>query len=285
MEKIQNIKNEIMSSLKKLHFVKSITLLGRYYKNLKRDLTTVNDIDVHIYVDARNNNSCDILLSRCNNVVKKLGNIEDKIIVGIFDGPYKPTELKDRRTFLFHLIVDDVLTIQNRKKTSFPTLISWSKYKPFYGNNLIKPQIDRRITKSDILLSRFGIKNCINFIENEYISMEYFNIVKKKYQVLKYKLSGYYFFYFLFYSLMQSLRNYLRLLQINIEFKSDIETVNIFIENSTIVNSSALLEIVNEMINIRKKGFIKSNIDVIYYKQRILKILKEIKLKIVEGYE
>ena len=60
MEKIQKIKSRIMSDLQKLDFVKSITPLGRHYKNLNGNISTVNDIDIHIYVDDRTNNSCNI---------------------------------------------------------------------------------------------------------------------------------------------------------------------------------------------------------------------------------
>jgi hypothetical protein len=285
MEKVQSIKSRIMNDLEKLHFVKSITPLGRHYKKLNGNISTVNDIDIHIYVDDRTNKSCNILLTKCISIVKEVKNLQYKVIVGIYEGPYKPAELKDKKTFLFHLIVDDSSTLKKRKNTSFPTLVSWSKYEPFYGNNFIRHYVDRRITKNDILLSRFGLQRCVDFIENECVSMEYFDLVENKYQTLEYKLSGYYFFYFIFYSLMQSVRNYLRFLQKDIEYQSDIETAKIFIESFFLINSSALLEIVNEMMNIRKTSFITSKIDIIFYKKSILKILNEISSKIKEDYE
>jgi hypothetical protein len=280
MKKIQEIKDSLIEELKDLKNVLSITPLGRHYSKTNNNYSLVNDIDIHIYLEEKTERDCSKILKICNTIIQCKKNDTVFIKCGIIDGPFKPQENPNTPIFFFHLIIDDLKSLFNRTLTSYPTILSWSKYEPLFGLNYIKPHLFKCIEISDVLDSRFGVNSCIKFISDECVDMIFFNEKSEKFELIKINLKHYYFFYFLFYSTMQTVRNFMRLNRIDIEFKSEQEVLKIlenYIENEIFIQLNQIVETMNK---IRLSSFSQNNIDISYYKESTLKVLNFFKIKL-----
>lgn len=268
--KIELLKKLIINRFEKFDFVVSITPVGRHYNDRKNNYSNVNDIDIHLLVQKKDKTTCGVLLHSCNKIIES----NKDISCGIVDGPYKPQETSGKKIFYFHLLVDDIETLKKRSYSSYPTIYSWSKYKPIYGKNFIINYVNRKLNLNDVLLSRFGLFNCLEFIEQGFVDMNYYSALEMDFRILKYKLENYYGVYFQFYSIMQQIRNIQRLHGYDIEFMDDNSVVKSFLENFDFTRENELTDIISSMNSIRQNGYNSSSIDFQNLRKKTIQALK-----------
>ena len=140
--------NELISDMKKLDFIESITLIGPPVE--ERELHKIIDIDVIIIVKApmiilKYNMVRKIYESVCNKYRTK----DVDVLYAIADGPMKPKSFKPKEIF-FHCVLH---TKESYKKMPlFLCKNSWQQFKPIKGIDLKKYQSFNGVTK-DMLVN------------------------------------------------------------------------------------------------------------------------------------
>ena len=174
--------NELISQLKALDFMDSITLIGEPVD--KRVLDKVMDIDIIQIV------SFPMTIEKYNKIkeiyeeiCKKYTTPEIDVIHAIACGPMKPKSFKEYEIF-FHCLL---FTEESYKELPMNTAkLSWQYHKPIKGKHLKSLQFFEAVTKDLLMNDVLGINNLIKLVSEDssaYIGWETESENKMKWSV------------------------------------------------------------------------------------------------------
>ncbi len=173
---------KLISKLKELDFIESISLIGKHIG--KRTMDKVMDIDVIIIVKIpMTSDKYNRIENIFKNVCKKYTNPKTDVLYAIADGPMKPKSFKENEIFL-HCILH---TKESYRK--MPLLLcknSWQQFNPVTGKPLKKLQSFEGVTKKMLLNSALGVNHLIELVSKD--SSGYIGWKKDKNGIMKWKL-------------------------------------------------------------------------------------------------